>query len=98
MLPGMKPRPKIMITDKSDCKEVIQSEDIATFVFIKNCENYDLKIEGKAAKVMCENCKSICIELEKPLVSGTFELLRTCNAKINISTECEVNFLIRILS
>ena len=93
LLPGMRPRPEIILVDKKDRKETIKSESNATFVFLKNCENYEVKIEGKAAKIMCENCKFLTVELGRSLVSGTFELLRCRDAFVKLINECEVRCL-----
>ena len=98
LLPGMRPRPEIILVDKKDGKETITSENNATFVFLRNCENYELKIEGKAAKIMCENCKSLTVELGRSLVSGTFELLRCRDAFVKLINECEVRCSLFLLA
>ena len=98
LLPGMRPRPEIILFDKKDTKESVTSESNATFVFLRNCENYELKIEGKAAKVMCENCKSLTIEIGRSLVSGTFELLRCRDVFVKLVNECEVRCCLFVFS
>lgn len=90
LLPGMKPRPSLILMDKQDLSEVVQSESPATFVFIKNCANYSLQIEGKAAKIMLENCRSVKLDVERSLVSGTLELLRSQNVSIRILDEIPI--------
>ena len=96
MLPGMRPRPEKILVDKKDAKENIKSESNATFIFIKGCENYELSIEGKAAKVMCENCANLTVSMEKPLVSGTMELLRSHDVFIKLLDSCEVRIHLEI--
>lgn len=97
LLPGMRPRPEIILVDKKNGKETVTSKSNSTFIFLRNCENYELKIEGKAAKIMCENCKSVTVELGRSLVSGTFELLRCRDAFIKLINECEVRCCLLLL-
>ena len=90
-LPGMNPRPEKIITDKKDCREEVISESKATFVFVKNCENTEVDVQGKAGKVVCENSKSIVFQINDRLVGGTLELIRSNEVSIKIGDAAEVS-------
>eukprot|EP00794_Sanderia_malayensis_P019233 gene19233-21161_t len=93
MLPGMKPRPVLILNEKNNCNEVIQPEENATFVHLKKCENYELKVEGKAAKILCENSKNVSVAVEKTLIGGVFEVLRSQDIKITALEDSEIPIL-----
>lgn len=90
MLPGMKKRPEMILCDKKDAKEDAKSESMATFLFLKNCKNYELNLEGKAAKVMCENCVNLTISLTDPLVSGVLEIFKCSQICVRMTGSCEI--------
>lgn len=94
MLPGMKKRPEMILCDKKDAKEDVKSESMATFLFLKNCKNYELNLEGKAAKVMCENCVNLTISLTDPLVSGVLEIFKCSQICVRMTGSCEVCWIL----
>ena len=90
---GMNPRPEKIITDRKDCGEDVISESKAPFVFVKNCENTEFNVQGKAGKVVCENSKSIAFQINDRLVGGTLELICSNEVSIKIGDAAEVSEL-----
>ena len=90
LLPGMRPRPEVVLVDKQHSKDDIKSESNATFLFLKNCSNYELNLEGKAAKVMCESCNNLSLIVGDPLVSGMIEVYKCKTVTISLAGSCQV--------
>ena len=90
LLPGMKPRPEVVLVDKNDEEEKLKSESSATFLLIKNCSNYSLIWYGKVAKIMCENCRNLKIVLSESPITGTVEVYKSKTVVVGLTQFCQV--------
>ena len=94
LLPGMKPRPAVVILGKFAGEETLKSESKATFVFLRNCSNFTFNLEGKAAKVMCENCNNVRIMISQSLVTGTMDICNSESVLIKLQQTCQVSLML----
>ena len=89
-LPGLSPRPQHHVVGKKGGKEMIDSTSKALFVFVKNCEDMEVEVNGKVGKVTIENGKSLRILVNDHVVSGTLELIRCQNVNLVYGKDAEV--------
>ena len=90
LLPGMRPRPEVILMDRQNAEEKFKSESSATFLLIKNCSDYKLIWDGKAAKIMCENCKNLKIILSEPPITGTVEVYKSRAVVVGLTQSYQV--------
>ena len=93
MMPGLMPRPQHHCVGKKNGVENILSDKSSLFVFIKDCQDFKININGKVGKVTVENCRNLMVSIFDNVVGGTFEMIRCENVSLKFGINAEVNSL-----